>query len=740
MKALALRTRCRTLDREGDACLLVYDSIDLASSTISADVRDILIRRPNTPWIYVLCPFLNEGVADEILFRGFAPDRSGFQISLVFLCHDAGSWKVRNRDKSRVVFDLDPELVHGWLFDLFDSRGGMVIAPAGVHFTKLSGQHTDRFLRASNVLLTSAAIGAVAFFCLALIGDVHIKRVFVDTAPLVGVAFAMARVAEASCIGTSHPEVESFSSYGGLGNLPPLGSSDLFLLSASTSGSLARELVKKLANEKLVVTLFMLGPTVSQTTVGKVVCNLTHTKERQFGYEPVVNAKGENCSFCRRGYLAAPLEGDQFILERRDITRMRVSAGSQPKQARDVLEMLARQRLLAVELFTQAQRTIIRLDLKEALEKSEGIREKTLRLLRRFSPNPLDAVVLVDMDHAQFTLLRDAAGLTSQFQSASIFTYETLATMPTGEGTRVLVMLGVLDDHAKVRSVNAQMRVKAAHGDVTYLSVLTVVDSAQSFRELEMFLCYGERGIDTFTFRSALTLMLPNLDGVPTSWTQELELLQRMSSDLEDRLDPILQTRLTELQGPGVRTDGLFMRGKNGALAIAADFVYLKTEGDLGAITQADVYTVVSNLLATARCDNAGLVTPVGKAPGAVVRNQSVYGQVLVNPAALCPRNLKDYNDSILRAAFLRASHQQELNYAVDERCSSEVLAIFLAEVDAWSSGHGDATPEIVLALACGRVKLWTEHMESFVKHCRAAIEDDWAQQLLDIVVEEATS
>ena len=212
MKAIALQTRFRIADREGDACLLVYDSVGLASSTISADVRNILVHRPNTPWIYVLCPFLGNEVAYETLFGGFAPERSGYQISLIQLHQDGGTWRIKHGGSSGELADLDHELVHGWLFDLFDRRGGLVKAPAGVHFTKLSGQHTDRFLRASNVLLTSASIGAVAFFCLGLIGDVHIKRVFVDTAPLVSVAFAMARVAKASGMSTSDPEVESFSS------------------------------------------------------------------------------------------------------------------------------------------------------------------------------------------------------------------------------------------------------------------------------------------------------------------------------------------------------------------------------------------------------------------------------------------------------------------------------------------------------------------------------------------------
>lgn len=99
-----------------------------------------------------------------------------------------------------------------------------------------------------------------------------------------------------------------------------------------------------------------------------------------------------------------------------------------------------------------------------------------------------------------------------------------------------------------------------------------------------------------------------------------------------------------------------------------------------------------------------------------------------------------NYNDAILRADFLRASHLQELNYAVDEGCSSEVLAILVTEVDAWNTTNGNATPEILMALACGRLKLWPAHLERFVKHCRATITDDWALQLLDIVVEDVSS
>lgn len=67
-------------------------------------------------------------------------------------------------------------------------------------------------------------------------------------------------------------------------------------------------------------------------------------------------------------------------------------------------------------------------------------------------------------------------------------------------------------------------------------------------------------------------------------------------------------------------------------------------------------------------------------------------------------------------------------------------LRFLVAEVDAWESMRGNATPEILMALACGRLKLWPEHLERFVKHCRLVITDAWALQLLDIVVADVNS
>jgi hypothetical protein len=734
MKALALRTRCRdestvgdvSLLVDGEACLLVYDSATLSSSTVSEDVRDILIFRPNTPWIYVLCPFLSNESTMLLLEDGFASERAGTRISVIQLEKESNKLKAVSTRQDGAVNDLNPELIHGWLFDLFDSHHGLVRAPAGVHFTKLSKRHTDRFLRTSNALLSSRAVGAVAFFALLSVGKVAVKRIFVDTAPLIGVAFALSRIARVHNLSGVDPEVESFSSYGGISNLPPIGVSDLFILSASTSGSLAQELVDRGAEKNMTITLFYLGAPAKGVDAVAVVCDLTHKLGRDFGYEPVLNADPKkSCELCDQGLMAVPLEGDQFILEKRATVRMRVSIASQTKQARDAAENLSKKKMWLVDTAANSQRNSLRLDLDSGIPRNDWLADSVVRLIQRFTPIPLDTVVLVGVSVPLYEYLLGRAGLRESWRDVTVLRYEKLASASVKNRGRVLVLIGYLDDHALVRSVNAQMRVKVPHGDVAYLSMLSVADSAQNMRELEMFLSYGARGADTFTFRTAVSLMLPRPDVAISPWIIELDLLRRK-----------LAQRLHVLEGPSARYDQLFLDGKNGPLAIAADFVYLDTKNEVECVTQADVFAVVSNLLATARCDDTGLLTPQGKQPGSVKKSQSIYGQVVVNPASLCPRNLRDYNDAILRAAFLRGAYQQELNYSVDEQCSTEVLDILKAESDGWDGGYGDSLPEMLIAIATGRLKLYEDHLAQFIKHCRNAVKDEWAIQLLDEIAQ----
>ena len=282
MRALALTTRFRRGANDEDFCLLAYDEINITSAVISADVRDVFERRPNTSWIYVLAPFQNESDVISAALGGTGFSRAGGRIGVL-------SYRRRGTANVEVVVltkgetdsvgikeaPLPPELQHGWLFDLFDSRRGRVEAPLGVHFGKTSGKHSDKFLRTSGVLLSSVVCAVVAFFSLTSLPVREVRRIFVDTAPLLSVVFSMQRIALQHGFWTQIAPTQSFSSYGGLDELPTLNRNDLVLVSASTSGNLADKLIGKGVADDFLLTLFLLKSTVEMSSPGGVVCDLT---------------------------------------------------------------------------------------------------------------------------------------------------------------------------------------------------------------------------------------------------------------------------------------------------------------------------------------------------------------------------------------------------------------------------------------------------------------------------------
>ncbi|WP_143129241.1 hypothetical protein [Variovorax sp. PDC80] len=736
MRALALSTRFRKDDAEGDACLLVYDETDLSSAMVSSDVRDVLNARPNTWKIYVVAPFLDEEKVVQSALEGSAFERAAGKIGALVGRPSAAEPMclhfIHRNEATGEIEAASPaadELIQGWLFSLFDQCRALVDAPAGIHFGKGSGKHARHFLRASNVLLSSAACGFVGLATLARLSVEEPRRIFVDTAPLITVAQAMQRIACALGHWKFAQPVISFSSYGGIDRAPTMGYGDLSLVSASTSGSLADRLVDMGISADNVITLFQLKDPSKPASRGKVVCDLTAGPKRTFGYKPIESHLPETCPSCIRGDILAELAGDQFMLEKRAIKRLRVSTASQKKDARAFFERHSRTGQVRIQPYAaDGTTTLVSFDI-DLLSQEAETSQAVVRLLRRFTPSPLHVIVLVDIREDTAQRLFEQAGMLQEFEAAVRIGWEQLQSLDPVDRGSMLVLTGCLNDHGRMRGINATMRTKAPQGNVAYLSIITLADSPRNLGDLRMFLSYGQHGGETFIVRSAYDLMLPWHREPLTAWDAEVELLQRIASD--DTLAPELEARLARLVSMSSESREILLPGSNGDLAIAADFVYLDTDVNLAAISQADVLAVVSNLLATVRCNDVALPAAHVKPAGEDIQwNQTLYGQVLLSPATLCARNMRDYNDSILRAAFLRMAFAQELDFSIDEHISREVLDVVLAELAGWPSGRGNALPEWLLSMACERLRLHSFHTPILLEAVRTAELPEWLAQL----------
>lgn len=713
MHALRLITRFKHEGNEEEAALLVYDSLSLTGTILSDDVRDHFNQRPVTRQLYILAPFVPAEILKKLLGEGSLFDRvrvifRNFAGRIAILTFDnsepvakAVSIPFHIDDSGQVIEgaaeSISPELRNGWLFSLFDINRGLVSAPPGVHFGKGSKKHSAKFLRTGAILLTSEACATVAYFALASSTIFQPKRIFVDTAPLISVAFALQRIAVTHKLWTTEAPVASFSSYGGLDNLPLASRRDLVLVSASTSGSLIKILIDKGFADESVLLLFYLGKNDEAPPKIRIVCDLTYRAGQLFGYAQIENYNSLNCPLCDKGEFLAPLEGDQFLLESRAVKELVVRTNTQPKEARDTVEGLSRNRVVRIPIYAQAQQRFdFELDV-DILLSSSNLKKKIIHILRRFTPMPLHYIVLIDVAEDQMRQLLAEAGLAQFVQNAKIVKYSELRGAEKIAGAGVLVFAACLKEYVKVRDVNAELRIVAEEGSIAYLSCITLAESPEQLSALRTFLTYGAKGRDSFTFTSAYLLLQPFNHEIRSSWDSELELLLKLAG--EAGVEEEITARIALLQSSASLSDKLFWPGRVGELNINNDFVYLDTAVGRESISQADIYVVVSNLIAAARIGNRSIAGPVQNEP--IRWQQSVYGHTLLGIA-----NFEDYNDAVLRAAFLRAGLSAELNYAAHPSSSARMIDILRQGIDGWIHDMGDFLPELMISLATKRLNL----------------------------------
>ena len=717
-RGLWLRARYREGPFEGEACLLTYDDDSFDDLLVSGDIKEVFEKRASTAHIFIVALFLSALRCRNAFLGGSAVQRASAYLAgktgKIFLIEvhsgnddkalavlaSAMTW---NQALNSVQFSepaaLDAVLREGWLFDLFDSNEGLVIAPAGVHFRKGSKKHTTTFLRAANALTSSAGCGLFALFTLAELKSRQPRRIFVDTAPLLSVAFALSRLARTHNVWTDDVPARSFGSYGGIDGIGRLSTADVFLVSATTSGSLTQELIKKGAGDTSVVTFFYLAAKgVSQRPL-KVLCDLTTSPSKGYGYQPLVNYFAADCTLCKSSHLLVGLEGDQFLLQQRQHRLLKIFRKTQSDEARKTLAELCATNSLEVVLRPERDQATPIIVNEDHFLAHDSVRRDFIRLIQRYCPQPLSLVVRVNISDETVLKLAQEAGVAEVFQNATIIDWSKLPQQQSLElGKGVLVMFGCLSSQTQARSINATLRSIVNDGNVAYLSALTLAASPEQYQDLKIFLGFGKRGPETFTYREARRLALPGGNGVPNPWADELEILNTLS---DSSVCKEIYSRRELLSTQTFASDNLFLPGKDGALAIKRDFVYLDTKTGCENISQATVFTVVVNLLCASRSNDRELAAKPGGVGEILELTHSVYGHVL-----LSPETFLTYNDAVLKASFLRAARTGELFYEVDEFFSEQVAGIVLAELAGWPNGTGEALPEMLLALAANRLRL----------------------------------
>lgn len=725
------QNKCENLFHEWQ--LLVYEESFPSEGKVSQDIRDLIERFPFSREISVIAPNCDEQMLWQLLNQGTASFRTQHQnIELSVICFDKNLQSLRrqivNADSNlNLTIDLPIELQNAWLFDLFHRHHCLVPAPEGVHFGKTSGKHSNKFLRAANVLVGSLEASLLAFFLLPFSSKLQPQIIHVDTGPLVSVALALIAQLRRRNLWSNSVTIESFSSYDGISNLTTYHKDNLFLISASTSGGLKNEIIKKIGDSKNIATIFYLQATNQAICDSYILCDLNENEYSYYGYPKVETyLDSQTCKWCISGIPFAEFEGDQFLLQKRKtqfiniaFNGAEISKCSLQADARDFFLKSKSHNIFYVQLTKGGSDGYRDVRISEAnlhktfLSKSSQYKDRISDLIASSTIN-----YIVTESFNKNCLKKLWSFENSAAPTFKVFTsLKSLQEMEVLDGASVLVAFDAVISILDPRKISEILRSITPNGTISYFSAATIVESCEQFSQLSAALRTGAKGFGTHRCAHGYVLFLRKRHEARTSWDKEKEFLEKIVARDDSQDNPTFQEisdRVSFLRRSGEVTDNLFWTTQNGKqLKLQPDFVFLPVDGDE---SQADVYAIVSNLLSTAVQNNRN---PENKSKTNEIRRilrDSIYSEALIDP-----NNFLKFNDAILRASILRAATSFELNYSRELYLSSILTNLIQHEISEWRFSRGQCLMEFLIALATKHLSLCTQHLDDIILNIDAS-------------------
>jgi len=583
-----------------------------------------------------------------------------------------------------------PEIWRRGGTEVFRRRGGFFESTTAFHFANPSGKHTNRFIRLSNILVSHAEIDFIAATCLHLVQPTA-GRIYIDTPSLFSVVAAIndVRAAEANLDPIT---ADSFRSYDGVAQHAFDYPEASVLISASSSGSLARVMVERgFAIDQISHVLF-LGRNAEDA---RCAIDLGHdARDNPDGFEVdrVEHPSGQ-CRMCAANSQAVPLRGDQFDIAGPQPEPLLIKQGHRPPKLEAVMDIHVGSGLFQIG---GADTAPCRLDAARLFASDEGGKRRDY-VLDLNVPAAAAAVLVVDEASRPFAI-EVATRVSGTTPVETLKEFELRIPADPEFVQPILVVQAVVGSGRQIVDLSRDLRRWPA-APIVYVAGFVTTESAAKVEALRANL---EMTWNAARHRLVVVdqLALP-AKGEANAWEAEAQLLDAAASG-GGLTEPELVARRAALGAlaSGMRDD-IFHRNAHGQpLGLNPGFVFwpdgLTKRPN---VTQADVFATISSVLQRLRNGDDGKT-------GSWLRTAWFHSTVLD------PENFGRYNDGVIQASLLRAARPSELDYRDNPAASREAARLIRRMIDDPGSPRGDAAREFALALATRRMRLQDEDAE----------------------------
>ena len=586
------------------------------------------------------------------------------------------------------------------------THGAFVEGTPAYHFQNPSKRHTEHFIRLSNILVRGAEISFIGFCVLPFINR-DARFAYLDTPSLYAIIASINEQIVSFNSGRTPLLADNFRSYEGLHKYDFQRIRDsLVIISASSSGSLANDLVKEkgFQLEQVIHVLSLARPENGL----KIVCDLRADDDLNpsgYRYERSDNKEG-NCRLCDAGSTAISLQGDQFDIAGPQPEPLLILKDHLPKGLEETLARLVGYRVLQVGLGRPQQRQPRQFHIDPAqLLSSDKFDERLEYLLHSYVPARVRCVISLNKNSDELAK-RIAKTAENPSNTPTIYTREKLDDVKSDSIEPVIIAASAIESGRSLLDVSRDLRNICPNAPLLYFVGVEKTTAEQRRDSLSRTLiqCDAHTKHD---FVSVDKIILPtSFDAHP--WAFELKLLQNIEfrRHIAPSVLPVIDARVEALMQTSVAlVDNLFVPVDSGSpLQLQSGFAFWPaalTENRLK--TQADIFFTIASVLQQLRANSSKL--------GAPCLRSDWFRQSLI-----APTNFGRYNDGIIQASLLRAARGGELNYAASRDASREMTRIISRIISSATKPRGEGAVEFLLALATQRMTLAAEDLHSLAQ------------------------
>lgn len=663
-----------------------YVSSDVVAKVIKADVEKNLV----PAFVYVLASesqstLLSE-LSDDLTLKeeveSFVGESERKFKCLYFSCDGELFF---NAESARVPAALVKDLLSAGVIDIFQRRSGVIASQSNYHFLKPSGDHCNAFIRASNLLVSGVEVSFLALSILPFLSS-ELKRIYVDTSSI-SYLVSQALIMSAK-FGVVAPLIESFESYAVFNKDYDFvtGNESLVLISATTSGGLAKKLIQNSGFESsAVINVFYSRLPSGQNGVFDISAALT-------GHES--SYRSHECPLCNRGSRLIRIVGDQFLPETPAHDQLMIKRVDFSKERMSFFKEFATKKILCWSHASSASsdsKELFYIDVERVLSapSDEFLEVFRKKVRKSFSADVELVIALEDPGSRSFSeaLKSQVGSVAKNIKWCSVGEIHASELVDIGS---VVVVAGAITSGRKLLEMSRRLRSMQSTASILYFVGFSKLPDASSLEQLRKDLELG--GHELVVLQRVPMPRVP--EAVKTSWDAEAYKLSEVGADdpLGDAvtLPDLLARRLLSNEAVD-RQDQLFLPTTDGkVLRLRPTFAFWhQLELDCNLATQADVYWTIQALVHDLRCKvgSGGL--------------DNFYHATVISPACF-----DRYNDGVIQASLIRSATPTELDYSVSDDFSEKMVDIIISIVESHNLEQGEAALEFLMALWLGRMRL----------------------------------